>query len=142
MNFQAYRGDLHERRTLKRNDVPSQICQATAWGAGFPKCTFFFLALRSTNYVTHLICGSCLWIKIVLFYSVIENDREELRWVSWMEYYFSEVVFDLIYECASVRYLHMNVYSWRASNKYICHETMLVDTAFFGMLLTITKQKK
>lgn len=58
--------------------------------------------------MTGLVCSACLWIKTVLFDSVIEGDREELRWVSWTDYYFCWVVFNLIYEC-----VHMNVDSLR-----------------------------
>lgn len=58
--------------------------------------------------MTGVVCSSCLWIKTVLFDFVIEGDREESRWVSWTDYYFCWVVFDLIYEC-----VHMNVDSLR-----------------------------
>lgn len=45
-----------------------------------------------------LVCRPCLWIKTVVFYFVIEDDREELRWASQRDDYFCRAVFDLICE--------------------------------------------
>lgn len=75
MNFQAGGIDLHKRRTLKRNEVPSWMCQAVAWGVEFPVRFFWALCLINTDYEkVHLVC-----FLIILFYFVIEKDRGGLR---------------------------------------------------------------
>lgn len=115
---------------------------------GFPWRTFFVPSVLINYEMTRLICDSCLWIKVVLICFVIESDRRGLRnegtahfgFHGWnmitMKWYL------ISFMNASLRYLHVSVNSWTASNKYICHQTMFVAFDVFLMLLTISKTKE